>query len=357
MLSSPSSAIMASDSRRPYSIGIEGVYGKYPVAFALIMSPKSKKTRGHLACSRAADGADIARHAGCRLVVDDEDPFDLVLRVLRQDLPDAVGWRALAPLDIDDVHAQAMPLGEIDPQVAELAVPRREHPIARRERVDQRCLPPAGAGRGEDERLPRRRLEGFPEIAEQAGGQLGERRGAVVLHRAVHGAEDSLGYVRGAGDEQEIAAGHKKRPQREGKNTASGLRYSATSVPQPLGWVGASPPKLRGANSLAPFQLCLSYRRRATGIGAGADTDPHAHSSESVRADRRRRHSSTPRSTRAAGDVDRRLNAPVPAHGLQLLPVDRSWRRYRNARRHHFGARTYSASLFPAARGNKLERR
>src|SRR5207247_2707046 len=114
---------------------------------------------------------------------------------------------------------------------------------------------PAGAGRGEDERLPRCRLEDFPESAEQAGSQLGERRGAVVLHRAVHGAEDSLGYVRGAGDEQEIAAGHRKRPQREGKNTASGLRYSATSVPQPLGWVGASPPKLRGANSLAPFQL------------------------------------------------------------------------------------------------------
>src|SRR5213596_2622076 len=37
-----------------------------------------------------------------------------------------------------------------------------------------------------------------------------------------------------------------------------------------------------------------------------------------------RRHLSTPRSTRAAGDVDRRLNAPVPAHGLKPLLVDRS---------------------------------
>src|SRR6266550_2907813 len=252
MLSSPSSAIMASDSRRPYSIGIEGVYGKYPVAFALIMSPKSKKTRGHLARSRAASALGLAQtspspagsirpfcdpvmarstfHSSMRKSI---EPMELTpstysragccaasiaLRVLRQDLPDPVGWRALAPLDIDDVHAQAMPLGEIDPQVAELAVPRREHPIARRERVDERRLPPAGAGRGEDERLPRRRLEDFPEIAEQAGGQLGERRGAVVLHRAVHGAEDSLGYVRGAGDEQEVAAGHKKLPQREGKD-------------------------------------------------------------------------------------------------------------------------------------------
>src|SRR2546427_12713700 len=60
MLSSPSSAIMASDSRRPYSIGIEGVYGKYPVELARIMSPKSKKTRGHLACSRAASALGLA---------------------------------------------------------------------------------------------------------------------------------------------------------------------------------------------------------------------------------------------------------------------------------------------------------
>src|SRR3989475_2381627 len=221
---------------------------------------------------RAADGRDVARHAGCRLVGDDEDPFDLVLLARRQDPPDPLGWRALAPLDIDDVHAQAMLWAEIDPQVANLAVPRRGHPIAGRERVDERCLPPAGAGCGEDERLPRRRLEDFPEIAEQAGGQLGERGGAVVLHRAVHGAEDSLGYVRGAGDEQEIAAGHKKRPQREGKNTASGLRYSATSVPQPLGWVGASPPKLRGANSLA-----RTRRSRCTPLPAPQNTRATCH--------------------------------------------------------------------------------
>src|SRR5438094_5912070 len=165
-----------------------------------------------------------------------------------------------------------MQLGEIDPQVAALVAQRIDLQLALRVRVDERCLPAAGAGRGEDERLPRCRLEDFPEIAEQAGGQLGERRGAVVLHRAVHGAEDSLGYVRGAGDEQEIAAGHKKRPQREGKNTASGLRYSATSVPQPLGWVGASPPKLRGANSLA-----RTRRSRCTPPPAPQNTRAECH--------------------------------------------------------------------------------
>src|SRR5256885_13996921 len=60
MLSSPSSDMMASDSRSPYSIGMEGVYGKYPVELARIMSPKSKKTRGHLACSRAASALGLA---------------------------------------------------------------------------------------------------------------------------------------------------------------------------------------------------------------------------------------------------------------------------------------------------------
>ena len=52
--------MMASDSRRPYSIGMDGVYGKYPVAFARSVSPKSKNTRGHFACSRAASALGLA---------------------------------------------------------------------------------------------------------------------------------------------------------------------------------------------------------------------------------------------------------------------------------------------------------
>src|SRR5205823_11293225 len=118
---------------------------------------------------RLADGPDVARHARRRLVVDDENPFDLVLLVLRQDLPDTVGRGALAPFDVDDVDAQAVTLGEVDPQVAELPVAGREDPVARRPGVDERRFPPAGAGRGEEERLPRRRLEYRAEIAEQSG--------------------------------------------------------------------------------------------------------------------------------------------------------------------------------------------
>jgi hypothetical protein len=35
----------------------------------------------------------------------------------------------------------------------------------------------------------------------------------------VHGAQDPLGHIGRAGDEEEVAAGHKKRPQDEGEKT------------------------------------------------------------------------------------------------------------------------------------------
>src|SRR5207245_4792489 len=91
---------------------------------------------------------------------------------------------AHTPLENDDVHAQAVTLRQVDPQVAELPVAGREDPVARRTGVDERRFPPASARRGEDERLSRRRLEHLAEIAEQPCGELGERGGAVVLHRA-----------------------------------------------------------------------------------------------------------------------------------------------------------------------------
>src|SRR4029077_2204193 len=112
-----------------------------------------------------------------------------------------------------------------DPRVAEWAVGRGDEPVAWRQRIHERRLPPAGAGRREEERLPCRRLEHVPKIAQQSGGELRERGGAVVLHGAIHGPEDPLGHVGRAGDEQEIAAGHTRSSTR-GTNTASGLRYS-----------------------------------------------------------------------------------------------------------------------------------
>src|SRR2546430_6579601 len=46
-----------------------------------------------------------------------------------------------------DVHAQSMPLGQVDPQMAELPVARGEDAVSRRQRIDEGRLPAAGADR------------------------------------------------------------------------------------------------------------------------------------------------------------------------------------------------------------------
>src|SRR4029077_17783464 len=99
--------------------------------------------------------------------------LDLVLTVLRQDRLDAVDRRTLAPLDVDDVHPHPEALCQVDPQVAELSVAGREQPVAGRQRVDEGRFPPAGAGRGKDERLARGRLEDLLQVSEQARRQVG----------------------------------------------------------------------------------------------------------------------------------------------------------------------------------------
>ena len=44
-------------------------------------------------------------------------------------------------------------------------------------------------------------------------GQRREVRRAVILHGAVHGAEDPVGHVGGPGNEEVIAAGHARYPR------------------------------------------------------------------------------------------------------------------------------------------------
>jgi hypothetical protein len=156
----------------------------------------------------AAHRSQVARHAGGGFVVHDQHALDLVLTVLGQDRLDAVDRRALAPLHVDDIHPHAVSLRQVDPQVAELSVAGREHSVAGRQRVDEGCFPPAGAGRGKKKRLARGGPEHLLQVAEQAGRQVGERRRAVILHGAVHRAQDPVGHVGRSRDEEKITAGH-----------------------------------------------------------------------------------------------------------------------------------------------------
>ena len=70
---------------------------------------------------RAAHGSDVAGDAGGGLVMDDEHALDLVGLVGAQRLLDALGVGAGAPLLLLHDHLEPMPLGELDPQMAELA--------------------------------------------------------------------------------------------------------------------------------------------------------------------------------------------------------------------------------------------
>src|SRR2546422_3921527 len=68
--------------------------------------------------------------------------------------------------------------------------------------------PAAGAGAREDKHLSGRGFEDLLQILEQGKRQLRKGGRAVILHRAVHGAQNALGDVRGTGNEEEVATGY-----------------------------------------------------------------------------------------------------------------------------------------------------
>src|SRR5256886_12160584 len=140
-----------------------------------------------------------------------------------------------------DVHAQSMPLGQVDPQMAELPVARGEDAVSRRQRIDEGRLPAAGAGGREDECLAGGGLEEVFQVAEQPGGERRKGGGPVVFHGAVHRAEDPIGHVRRTGNEQEIAAGHGGRPRGERERGDARAVGSRPSYPGKA--ISTSPPR------------------------------------------------------------------------------------------------------------------
>ena len=62
---------------------------------------------------------------------------------------------------------------------------------------------------GKTNAWPGRGLEDLLEILEDGRRQRREVRRPVILHGAVHGAEDPIGHVGGPGNEEVIATGHR----------------------------------------------------------------------------------------------------------------------------------------------------
>ena len=111
-----------------------------------------------------------------------------------------------APIGLDEFGLEAQPFRHHLPQRGELAGLDHQHFVAGRQRVGERRLPGAGAGRGiDDDRL--RGLEDGLDALEHALGELGEFRAALVDERHVDRAQDAVGNGRRPGNLQEMAPG------------------------------------------------------------------------------------------------------------------------------------------------------
>ena len=154
---------------------------------------------------RGADVADPAGDAGGGLVVHHHHRLDGVLRILRQLRLDRGGVGAVAPVARHEIHLDAPARRHLPPQRGEMAGLDHQDLVARRQRVDDRRFPGAGARRGKnDDRAGG--LEDLLAAFEHRLGELGELRAAVVDDRHVHGAEHAIRHRAGAGNLQKMAS-------------------------------------------------------------------------------------------------------------------------------------------------------
>ncbi len=154
---------------------------------------------------RAADRGDARGDAGRGLVVDDRDGLDLARLVLGEPGLDRVRVHAGAPVALDELGTQAETGRHLVPQGREPAGLEHQHPVAGRQRVDERRLPGAGAGgRIDHDRVPG--LEHRLDAGEHLPAEDAELRSAVVDRRLRDGGEHRQRRVRRSRDLQEVSA-------------------------------------------------------------------------------------------------------------------------------------------------------
>ena len=176
----------------------------------------------------AAQGGDVTGDAGGGFVVDGHDGLDLMAGVGSQLLRGGSGVDTVLPIAGNVVDLQAEILGELRPQGGELAGLESQDEVAGVEGVDERRFRSARAGGREDED----RMAGLKDGLDACEALLGEHRElgpAMIDGGDVHGAQNAVGDVRGAGDLEKVAAravghgfivlwgrGHAARPRLSG---------------------------------------------------------------------------------------------------------------------------------------------
>ena len=159
---------------------------------------------------RLAHAGDVGECAGRGFVVQHADGLDLFVLVGAQALLDFVWIDAVPPVSLDDLRLETELLRHLLPEQAELSGLDRQHFVARRQRVGQRCFPRAGAGRGEDDH----RMVGLEDgldAFERLLRHLGEFGTAMVDHRLVDRAQDAIRHRRRAGNMQRMAPNGARR--------------------------------------------------------------------------------------------------------------------------------------------------
>ena len=120
----------------------------------------------------------------------------------------ALDRRALAPLGVEHVHLEAETLGHVDPQMAEHAEPGGETRSPGESVLESEASHAPVPLAGKMNACPDVVLKIFLSFSNRGAARLGNGR-TMVLHRNVHGAEHTIGHIRRARDEEEIAAGHR----------------------------------------------------------------------------------------------------------------------------------------------------
>ena len=157
------------------------------------------------------------------------DRLDGVAAVLGEPRLDACGVGAGAPVAVEDLDGEAEPARHLRPQRGEVPGLAHQHRVAGRERVHERRLPGAGAGRRKDQHVAAG-AEDLTQAREHLLAEAPEFRPAVVDGRALDRAQDSVWHVGGTGNLEEVPAGRSGHKSESPESRSAARPVAARSV-------------------------------------------------------------------------------------------------------------------------------
>ncbi|KAG0931500.1 hypothetical protein G6F31_016766 [Rhizopus arrhizus] len=132
--------------------------------------------------------------------------LDAVLRVFGKARADHGGVHGVTPVAFDVVDLKPQAARQLLPQAGEVAGFPHQHPVARRQRVDQRRFPRAGARRRKNDHGGLR-LEDLLDSRQHGQPQRAELRPSMVDGGLIDGPQHAVRHIRRPRNLQEMPAG------------------------------------------------------------------------------------------------------------------------------------------------------